>query len=73
MENPIEEFLQREATALANDTTLTVSPERFLEYLLLLAVKRRASDVHVRPMSNGINIAFRVDGVLRSEMFFPKR
>jgi general secretion pathway protein E/type IV pilus assembly protein PilB len=72
LENPVEEFLQREATALANDTTLTVSPDRFLEYLLLLAVKRRASDVHIRPMTNGINIAFRVDGVLRSEMFFPK-
>ncbi|MFA7166024.1 MAG: ATPase, T2SS/T4P/T4SS family [Desulfoplanes sp.] len=72
LENPVEEFLQREATALANDTTLTVSPDRFLEYLLLLAVKRRASDIHIRPMTNGINIAFRVDGVLRSEMFFPK-
>ncbi len=72
LENPVEEFLQREARALANDTTLTVSPDNFLEYLLLLAVKRRASDIHIRPMSHGINIAFRVDGVLRSEMFFPK-
>ena len=72
LENPVEEFLQREARALANDTTLTVSPDKFLEYLLLLAVKRRASDIHIRPMSHGINIAFRVDGVLRSEMFFPK-
>ena len=72
LENPVEEFLQREARALANDTTLTVSPDKFLEYLLLLGVKRRASDIHIRPMSHGINIAFRVDGVLRSEMFFPK-
>ncbi len=71
LENPVEEFLQREATALANDPTMTVSPDNFVQYLLLLAVKRRTSDIHIRPMTHGINIAFRVDGVLASELFFP--
>lgn len=71
LENPVEDILEREARILANDTTLTTSPDRFVEYLLLLAVKERASDIHIRPMEHGINIAFRVDGVLKSVRFYP--
>lgn len=73
LENPVEDFLQREAKALATDTTMTVGPDSFVEYLLLLAVKRRATDIHIRPMAHGISIAFRVDGVLSSELFFDKQ
>ena len=71
LENPVEEILEREARILANDTALTVNPDRFVEYLLLFAIKERASDIHIRPMEHGINVAFRVDGVLRSVRFYP--
>jgi type II secretory ATPase GspE/PulE/Tfp pilus assembly ATPase PilB-like protein len=71
LENPVEEILEREARALTNDTTLTVSPDRFVEHLLLFAIKERTSDIHIRPMEHGINVAFRVDGVLRSVRFYP--
>lgn len=71
LENPVEDILEREARTLANDTTLTTSPDRFVEYLLLLAIKERASDIHIRPMEHGINVAFRVDGVLKSVRFYP--
>lgn len=71
--NPVEEALQREANVLVGDTSRTVSPDNFLNYLLLLAVKKRATDIHIRPMSHGISLAFRIDGVLTSEHFFPRQ
>jgi general secretion pathway protein E/type IV pilus assembly protein PilB len=69
LDNPVEKLVERESEILAADATLTVSPDNFLTLLLLLAVKRRASDIHIRPMDQGISVAFRVDGVLISEIF----
>lgn len=71
LDNPVEKLLQREADVLAADGSLTVSPDNFITLLLLLAVKNRATDIHIRPMGQGIGIAFRVDGVLMSQMFLP--
>ena len=71
LKNPVEQALQKEADILVADTTMTVSPDNFLNYLMLLAVKKRATDIHIRPMSHGISLAFRIDGVLTSERFFP--
>ncbi len=71
LENPVESLLQREVDTLARDSTMTVSPDNFIQYLLLLAVKKRSTDIHIRPMANGISLAFRVDGVLTNELFVP--
>lgn len=71
LENPVEEILEREAQLLARDISMTTSPDRFVEHLLLFAIKERTSDIHIRPMEHGINVAFRVDGVLRSVRFYP--
>lgn len=68
LDNPVEKLMERESEIMAADTTLTVSPDNFVTLLLLLAVKRRASDIHIRPMDQGISVAFRVDGVLVSEI-----
>jgi general secretion pathway protein E/type IV pilus assembly protein PilB len=73
LENPIEDLLQREVRALIADTTMTVSPDNFLQYLLLWGIKMRATDIHIRPMPQGISIAFRIDGVLRDMTFLPKK
>jgi len=73
LDNPIEALLQREVDILAADGSMTVSPERFINYMLLLAVKRRATDIHLRPMTRGIGLAFRVDGVLSNELFLPQQ
>lgn len=69
LENPVESLLQREIDILTQDSTMTVSPDNFIQYLLLLGVKKRSTDIHIRPMANGISIAFRIDGVLTNEMF----
>lgn len=71
-DTPVENLLSREVDILRSDSGKTVSPDKFIEYLLLLAIKRRATDVHIRPMVQGISVAFRVDGVLCNEFFLPK-
>jgi general secretion pathway protein E len=51
------------------------SPEyasQFVERLLAAAVAARASDVHVHPLANGLEIRWRIDGVLQSLGRFPR-
>ncbi len=71
-DTPVENLLAREMDVLQSDSGKTVNPDKFINYLLLLALKRRATDVHIRPMSQGIGVAFRVDGVLCNEFFLPR-
>lgn len=71
LDNPVEKLMQREVGIIAADTSRTVSPDTLINYLLLLAVKQRATDIHLRPMAKGIAVAFRVDGVLSNAAFFP--
>ena len=46
---------------------------RIVNMLLLDAVRRRASDVHLEPFENTFRVRFRVDGVLQQVMTPPKR
>ncbi|MBF0370295.1 MAG: type II/IV secretion system protein [Magnetococcales bacterium] len=66
LENPVDQLLQQEIRILSTDVAGTRSVDKFIEYLFQLAIKERASDIHVRPLERSINIAFRVDGVVRS-------
>ncbi len=72
LENPVENLLDREINLLTADSSMTISPDSFLNYLLILAVKKRATDVHLRPMEQGIEISFRIDGVLNTIKFLPR-
>ena len=45
---------------------------RIVNMLLLDAVRRRASDVHLEPFENSFRVRFRVDGVLQQVMTPPK-
>lgn len=40
--------------------------------IILLALKERASDIHVEPKKNEVVIRFRIDGTLRDKLFLPK-
>jgi len=71
LDNPVEKLMEREVGIIAADTSRTVSPDTLINYLLLLAVKNRTTDIHLRPMAQGIAVAFRVDGVLSNVAFFP--
>lgn len=45
---------------------------RLLNALLMEAVKERASDIHVEPYEDEIDVRFRVDGILRKVLSPPK-
>ena len=62
---PIEQLIEQEIEHLANDDDQVYSPKALLDYLLHLAVRDRATDVHIQPETRSAHIMFRVDGVLR--------
>jgi len=41
--------------------------------IVAMAIKKGASDIHIEPMEKEVKIRFRVDGMLREEMVFPKK
>jgi general secretion pathway protein E len=45
---------------------------RLLNALLMEAAKERASDIHIEPYENGIDVRIRVDGILRKVLSPPK-
>lgn len=64
-DNPPEQVIKREIRMLEQDVDRVYSPERLLEYILTLAVRERATDVHIAPAEHSRHVLFRVDGVLR--------
>ncbi|MBF0270799.1 MAG: type II/IV secretion system protein [Magnetococcales bacterium] len=71
LENPVERLIQKEIQLLAADRDGVRSLDSFVNHLLQLAVKARASDIHIRPMDMSISVAFRVDGVMRAQFALP--
>ncbi|OSM04316.1 GspE/PulE family protein [Magnetofaba australis] len=71
LENPVEKLLEKEIQLLALDTDDVRSLDNFIKHLLQLAVKTRASDIHIRPMDKSISVAFRIDGVMRAMFSLP--
>jgi len=62
---PIENLVQKEIDILKRDQDHVHNPDTLLDYLLHLAVKHRATDIHIQPDANSAHISFRVDGVLQ--------
>ncbi|MCF6319132.1 MAG: Flp pilus assembly complex ATPase component TadA [Proteobacteria bacterium] len=62
---PIEQLVQKEIRILKRDTDQVHNPDVLLDYLLHLAVKQRATDIHLQPDANSAHISFRIDGVLQ--------
>jgi type IV pilus assembly protein PilB len=56
------------AKDLAEDAPIAKTVNVILEY----AVKSRASDIHIEPRENIVQVRYRVDGVLRETMTLPK-
>jgi type II secretory ATPase GspE/PulE/Tfp pilus assembly ATPase PilB-like protein len=71
LENPIELVLEREIELLSQDKDEVRSLDSFVEHLFQLAIKKRATDIHVRPTGKSINVSFRIDGVLRAVLSLP--
>ncbi|MEO5332209.1 MAG: GspE/PulE family protein [Magnetococcus sp. YQC-5] len=71
LENPVEKLIEKEIQLLYADRDGVRSLDSFVMHLLQLAVKARASDIHIRPMDLTISVAFRVDGVMRAQFALP--
>ncbi|MBF0417250.1 MAG: type II/IV secretion system protein [Magnetococcales bacterium] len=71
LENPVETLIQKEIQQLSADRDGVRPLDTFVLHLMQLAVKSRASDIHIRPMDRSISIAFRVDGVMRAQFALP--
>lgn len=71
LENPIEQAIEAEVKLLTHDTEMARSMENLTRHILHLAVKMRATDIHLRPMEQTLNVGFRIDGVMQSVLAFP--
>jgi type IV pilus assembly protein PilB len=65
-----EEEKKQEVSAkdLTEDAPIAKTVNIILEY----AVKSRASDIHIEPRENIVQVRYRIDGVLRETMTLPK-
>lgn len=70
-QNPVESLIKREIAMLAVDTDHARGPEKLLEYVLHLAVRERATDLHFVPSASSYHLLFRIDGVLRPMLAMP--
>jgi general secretion pathway protein E/type IV pilus assembly protein PilB len=64
LENPVEKLIEKESGLLAQDTEMARGMDNFVRLLLHLAVKRRATDIHIAPHKRTVTISFRIDGVM---------
>ncbi|WP_425917452.1 GspE/PulE family protein [Pseudomonas sp. GWSMS-1] len=69
--HPVESLIEREVRRLSGDSDHAYGPQQLLEYLLHLAVRERATDIHIAPASDSLHVLFRIDGVLRPMFGLP--
>lgn len=59
---------EKNIKTIVQDSPISKALSTILEY----AAKNRASDVHIEPLEDGLNIRCRIDGILREIMRLPK-
>jgi general secretion pathway protein E len=64
-DNPPVKLIEAEVRKLESDVDRAYSPARLLDHILHLAVRERATDVHLAPTARSRSVLLRVDGVLR--------
>ena len=62
-ENPPARLIESEVRKLEADVDRAYSPARLLEHMLHLAVRERATDIHLAPTARSRSVLLRVDGV----------
>jgi len=45
---------------------------RFVDRIVVDAINQRASDIHIEPYENEVSVRYRIDGVLREVMKYPR-
>lgn len=70
-QHPPEELFEQEVFRLVADSRHEISPENLLKYMLHLAVRERATDIHITSGVRSLHVLFRIDGVLRPIKALP--
>lgn len=63
--HPVDRLIRSEIRKLEDDIDRLYSPENLLDHLLHLAVRERATDVHLAPTERSRSVLLRIDGVLQ--------
>ncbi|RZL56966.1 MAG: type II/IV secretion system protein [Variovorax sp.] len=69
--NPPEKLLAQEVTLLTSDRDHAFTPEHLLSHLLHLAMRERATDIHITSGVASLHVLFRIDGVLQPIRALP--
>jgi len=72
LENPVEKLIEHETNLLSQDSENSRSMDQFIRLLLHLAIKMRATDIHIQPSTVTVKLGFRVDGVMVPIMSLPQ-
>ncbi|MCP4714361.1 MAG: Flp pilus assembly complex ATPase component [Deltaproteobacteria bacterium] len=70
-ENPVEKTVEKEINILSADSEGVRGMDSLIKHILHMAVKMRATDIHIQPMQKSITISFRIDSVMHSIMSLP--
>jgi len=57
---------------IEEDNALSAPAIKLVNLLLKEAVQNRASDIHIEPGQKGVEVRFRIDGVLKTHMDLPR-
>ena len=71
LEHPVEKLIEKEVNLLSHDIEMARGIDNLSKHIIHLAIKMRASDIHIRPTAKSTNISFRIDGVMSSVLSLP--
>ena len=71
LENPVEKLIEHEIKLLSQDVEMARGMDTLINHIFHLAVKRRATDIHIQSMKRSIDVSFRVDGVICPILSLP--
>lgn len=75
VESAVSKLKEDEVTSVAHDVEDTIDNAPIISIvnsLIQQAVRDRASDIHIEPQEDNLRVRFRVDGVMREVISFPK-
>lgn len=73
LENPIQQHIGDAINEIKSSTSLPATTiANLAENLIMEGIRRKATDVHISPATDTINVFYRVDGVLQYGFCIPK-
>ncbi len=73
IDETVDQLLRRGLDQLEEGSGTEAPMIRLCNQIISIAIKQRATDIHIEPDEKILRVRFRVDGVLRQEVFMPKQ